>query len=84
VDWLKDNSYLAEWFAIPVAVAIAYVTVKDKTLPQIDWTMLLMRTAFAVSLAVVLTEGHSQGVRTSAQVLCFTLAGALLVGGNRR
>jgi hypothetical protein len=29
-DWFKDHSYLAEWLAIPVAIAIAYFTAKGR------------------------------------------------------
>jgi len=84
VDWLKQNSYLAEWLAIPVAIAIAYITVKDKSLPQVNWSMLLINVTFVVSLAVALTEGHSESVHGFAVgIAAFTL-GALIVASNRR
>jgi Ca2+/H+ antiporter len=82
MNWLKEYSFFAEWLAIPVAVAIALVTVKGKTLAQINWTVLLVRLTFVVSLAVVLAEGHSQTVRGSAEILCFTTLGMLIVNKN--
>jgi Ca2+/H+ antiporter len=84
MGWLKENSYLAEWLAIPVAVAISLVTVKGKTLAQVNWPEVLVNLAFIVSLSVVLTEGHSGYVRGSATTICmFTLVRIMWYGPRR-
>ena len=68
--WLKEYSYLAGWFAIPVSVVVALMSVKGKRTGTVDWATVVLRFIYMMSLVVCFASGIDPGVRWAAGAIC--------------
>lgn len=74
MQWLRNNAYLAEWLALPLAVFVAVLQNWGKKPADIDITNGLYYLAFLASLATVFNPALPTEIRTSANgILIFLL-----------
>jgi membrane protein DedA with SNARE-associated domain len=82
VNWLKDNSFLAGWLALPVTIFAVYAQNKGKPIREIDWTWAIIFMTFGVTLGVAFTPSFDSYSREFAKWLATLSFFAILF--NRR
>lgn len=81
VQWLKDNAFLAEWLALPIAIFAAVVQNWGKKPQEIDITNGLYYLAFLTALASAFNPAMPLDIRVASNGVLFYI---LVYMGFRR
>jgi len=84
MSWMKDHVYIATWLALPLAVIIAILKNKNKSLSEIDWSRILFYLAFAISLGVTFTPSFDTSARSIAGTIVAMGMGAIIVDMRKK
>jgi hypothetical protein len=82
MNWLRDNSFLAGWLALPITLFAVYAQNRGKPIRDIDWTWAIIYVTFGITLGVALSKTFDLAARTMAQTFATLSFFAILF--NRR
>jgi hypothetical protein len=84
MEWLRDNAFLAAWLA-PIVAAVVFLLQENKShFANVDWSRVLVRFAFLVSLAVVISPKMDHAARLVANTLMFMCLGWIMVDKKQK
>ncbi len=78
MNWLKDNSFLAGWLALPLALLAIYAQNRGKKFKDIDWTWAMIYVIFAVSFGITVSKSFDEKARSVAELFAFTTFFAII------
>jgi uncharacterized membrane protein AbrB (regulator of aidB expression) len=82
MNWLKDNTFLAGWLALPLALIAVYAQNRGKAFKDIDWTWVMIYAIFGISFGVTVTKSFDMVAREFTKFLAFVSFFAIIY--NRR